>query len=243
MTTPRNARQRTDQGGVAFVGAGPGDPGLLTLRAVESLKEAEVVVIDETVPHQILEHAPELVEVVDVSVDDAGVALTAAARGRRVTQAAKNGRRVVRLLEGDPFSHPTGSDEVLTCVKAGVPFEIVAGVATGTAVATHAGIPLVAGRRRSAQLIDVSGKIDLHACTADTLVFTGITEQLSDVVQGIVDAGRVPSTPIAVVTGGSTVEQQTIVSTLGDVVAAAKAAKIQGPYVLIVGDAVEHRDA
>ncbi|NEE00337.1 uroporphyrinogen-III synthase [Phytoactinopolyspora halotolerans] len=243
MTTPRNARQRNDSGGVAFVGAGPGDPGLLTLRAVEALNGADVVVIDETVPHQILEHAPELVEVVDVSVDDAGVALTASARGRRVAQAAKNGRRVVRLLEGDPFSHPTGSDEVLSCVKGGIPFEVVAGVATSTAVPTHAGIPLVSGRRRSAQLIDVGGKIDLHSCTADTLVFTGITEQLADVAQGLVDAGRVPSTPIAVVTRGSTVEQQTLVSTLADVVGAVKAAKTEGPYVLVVGDAVEYRDS
>jgi uroporphyrinogen III methyltransferase/synthase len=243
VTTPRDARKRIDQGGVAFVGAGPGDPGLLTLRAVDALGEAEAVVIDESVPHQMLQHAPDLVEVIDVSVDDAGVALTAAARGRRIAQVAKNGRRVVRLLEGDPFSHPTGADEVLACVKAGIPFEVVAGVALGTAVPTHAGVPLVTGRRRSAQIVDVGGKIDLHSCTADTLVFTGITEQLGDLVQSIIDAGRVPSTPIAVVSAGSTVEQQTVVSTLGDLMPAMKAAKIEGPYTVIAGDTIENRDS
>jgi uroporphyrinogen III methyltransferase / synthase len=243
VTTPLNAHTRTDQGGVAFVGAGPGDPGLLTLRAVEALREADVVVLDESVHHRMLEHAPDIVEVVDLSVDDAGVALTAPARGRRIVQAAKSGRRVVRLVEGDPFSHATGADEALACVKAGIPFEVVAGVATGTAVPAHAGVPLVAGRRRTTQIFDVGGKIDVQSCTADTLVFTGVNEQLAELAQSIIEADRVPSTPVAVVTAGSTVEQQTVVSTLEHVASAVKSAKIEGPYVLIVGDAVGNRDA
>jgi len=243
VTTSRRAHERTEEGGVAFVGAGPGDPGLLTVRAVEALERADVVVIDETAHRAALAHAPESVDVIEVGVDDEGVTLTAAARGRRVVQSAKDGRHVVRLLGGDPFTHSTGADEALACAKAGVPFEVIAGVPTGTSVATHAGIPLVAGRRRSAQLMDVAGKIDLRSAAADTLVLTGVTEQLAHVAEALVDAGRVPSTPVAVVASGSTVEQQTVVSTLGEVAVDTRTAKIEPPYVVIVGDAVEHRDA
>ncbi|SDU10087.1 bifunctional uroporphyrinogen-III C-methyltransferase/uroporphyrinogen-III synthase [Jiangella alkaliphila] len=242
MTTPRGAQKRADEGGVAFVGAGPGDPGLLTLRAVEVLGGADVVVIDDPAHRMMLAYAPGIVEIVDVSVDDEGVTLTAPARGRRVVQVAKGGRRVVRLLGGDPFTHATGADEALACAKAGIPFEVVAGVATATSVATHAGIPLVTGRRRSVEIFDVGGKIDLRSCTADTVLLTGVTEQLGHLADALVDAGRVPSTPVAVVTSGSTVEQQTVVSTLSGVAADARAAKLEGPYVVIVGDAIEHRD-
>ncbi|PSK96393.1 uroporphyrinogen III methyltransferase/synthase [Haloactinopolyspora alba] len=243
MTTPRRAQERTEEGGVAFVGAGPGDPGLLTLRAVEVLEGADVVIVDESAQHAGLAHAPGEADVVDVGVDDEGVTLTAAARGRRVVQAAKSGKRVVRLLGGDPFSHATGADEALACAKSGVPFEVVAGVPTATSVSTHAGVPLVAGRRRSVQLVDVGGKIDLRSSSADTLVLTGVTEQLAHVAEALVDAGRVPSTPVAVVSSGTTVEQQTVVSTLADVGVDVRAAKTEPPYVVIVGDAVDQREA
>ncbi|MGH8826964.1 MAG: uroporphyrinogen-III synthase [Jiangellaceae bacterium] len=243
MTTSRGALKRTDPGGVVFVGAGPGDPGLLTLRAADVLGEADVVVLDEPAHRDLLSHAPGMVEVVDAAADENGVPLTAAARGRLVVQSAKGGRRVVRLLNGDPFSHPTGADEALACAKAGLPFEVVPGVATATSVPVHAGIPLVAGRRRSVQLFDAGAKIDLRSCPADTLVFSGVTEQLADLVSRLAEAGRAVSTPVAVVTAGSTIDQQTVVSTLGSVVGDVKMAKSEPPYVFIVGDSVDHRDA
>ncbi len=242
MSTPRRAHERTEEGSVAFVGAGPGDPGLITVRAVETLKGADVVVIDEPAHQNVLGYAPSTIEVVDLGVDDEGVTPTATARGRRVVQAAKGGQRVVRVLGGDPFTHPTGGDEALACAKAGVDFEVVAGVATATSVPAHAGIPLIAGPRRSVQLFDVGGKIDLRSCTADTLILTGVTEQLAHLAETLIDAGRVPSTPVAVVASGSTVSQHTVVSTLSGVVGDMRSAKIEPPYVVIVGDAVEHRD-
>ncbi len=101
-----------------------------------------------------------------------GCPLTAGVRGRLTLTAAKSGRRVVRLLEGDPFVHPTGADEALACAKAGVPFEIVPGVCGATAIPAHAGVPLTAGRRRSVQVVDVSGKVDWRSGAADTLVLT-----------------------------------------------------------------------
>jgi uroporphyrinogen III methyltransferase/synthase len=146
------------------------------------------------------------------------------------------------LLGGDPFTHPTGADEALACVKAGITMEVVAGVPIATSVAAYAGIPLVAGRRRSVQMVDVAGKLDLRSYGADTLILTGVTDQLSHLVETLVETGRVPSTPVVVVAAGSTVEQQTVASTLADVAVDMNDAKVDGPYVVIVGDAIEQRD-
>ena len=111
--TSRSAHQSPEPGHVAFVGAGPGDPGLLTLRAVEMLAEADVIVVDDPAHQSFLRHAADGAEVVEAVASDDGAPLTAAARSRLAVQAAKRGRRVARLLGGDPFAHPTGADEVL----------------------------------------------------------------------------------------------------------------------------------
>lgn len=243
MTSKRLTKPSATPTGVAFVGTGPGDPGLLTLRAAEALSDAQVVVLDEPAHRDVLAHAPSMVEVVDASVDDVDRPLTAAARGRLIVKAARDGRRVVRLLGGDPFSHPTGADEALACAKAGIPFEVVAGVAAATAVPTHAGIPLVTGKSRTAQLYDVNGQFDVDKLTADTVVLTGIDEQLNETVKRLIEAGRDKAAPIAVVSSGSTVAQKTVTSTLKNVISDIKAAKLEGPCVLIVGDAVSHRDS
>jgi uroporphyrinogen III methyltransferase/synthase len=227
---------------VAFVGTGPGDPGLLTLRAVDVLSEAQVVILDEPVHRDFLVHAPSMVEVIDASTDEAGAPLSAQVRARLIIKAAKDGRRVVRLLGGDPFSHPTGADEALACTKTSLSVEVVAGVAIATAVPAHAGIPLITAKNRTAQVYDVNGTIDVESVTADTVVITGINDQLTDVVKRLINAGRDASSPVAVVTSGSTVEQQTVASSLSDVAADVRTAKLTGPYVLIIGDSVSHRD-
>ncbi|MGH8776508.1 MAG: uroporphyrinogen-III synthase [Jiangellaceae bacterium] len=240
MTT----RKRPIVGSVAFVGAGPGDPGLLTLRAADVLAEADVVVIEDPRHRGLLKHAPDDVEVVEGGVDDDGVPLPAAVRGRLALTAAKAGRRVVRLFDGDPFVHPTGADEALACAKAGVPFEVVPGVPNVTAVAAHAGIPLAAGRKRSIQVVDITAKVDWRsASNADTLVLTRVDDQLGHVAGALMDAGRAPTTLVAVIAAGSTVEQRTVVSTLAQVAADVRAAKLPAPVVAVVGEVVDHRDA
>jgi uroporphyrinogen III methyltransferase/synthase len=230
-------------GSVAFVGAGPGDPGLLTVRAVEVLSDAHTVVIEDPRHRELLVHAPADVEVLDGGTDDGGVPLTAGVRSRLTLNAAKSGRRVVRLLEGDPFVHPTGADEALACAKAGVPFEIVPGVCGATAIPAHAGVPLTAGRRRSVQVVDVTSKVDWRTGVADTLVLTRLDGQLEHVVAGLIGTGVLPDTAIAVIAGGGTVSQQTVVSTLEQVVADVRAAKLVPPLLAVVGDVVDHRDA
>jgi uroporphyrinogen III methyltransferase / synthase len=235
--------KRPTVGSVAFVGAGPGDPGLLTLRAAEVLANADTVVIEDPRHRELLVHAPDEVEVIDGGADDDGVLLTAAARNRLTLTAAKSGRRVVRLLEGDPFVHPTGADEALACAKAGVPFEIVPGVCGATAIPAHAGVPLTAGRRRSVQVIDVTGKVDWRTGAADTLVLTRVDDHLEHVAAALVAGGAAPTTAVAVIAGGSTVGQQTVVSTLERIAADVKAAKLPLPLMAVVGEVVEHRDA
>ena len=235
MTTKRHL-----VGSVAFVGAGPGDPGLLTVRAVEVLSDAHTVVIEDPRHRELLVH-------------------TCGRRGprwrhrrrrvphcrrtRRLTlNAAKSGRRVVRLLEGDPFVHPTGADEALACAKAGVPFEIVPGVCGATAIPARRG-SAYCGRRRSVQVVDVTSKVDWRTGVADTLVLTRLDGQLEHVVAGLIGAGVLPDTAIAVIAGGGTVSQQTVVSTLEQVVADVRAAKLVPPLLAVVGDVVDHRDA
>jgi uroporphyrinogen III methyltransferase/synthase len=235
--------KRPPVGSVAFVGAGPGDPGLLTLRAAEVLADAGTVVIEHSRHRELLVHAPDDVEVLDAGTDDAGAPLTASMRSRLTLSAAKGGQRVVRLLEGDPFVHPTGADEALACAKAGVPFEIVPGVCGATAIPAHAGIPLTAGRRRSVQVIDVSGKVDWRTGWADTVVLTRVDGQLEQAAAALVAAGFAPTTAVAVIAGGSTVGQQTVVSTLEQVAADMRVAKLAPPLLAVVGDVVDHRDA
>lgn len=237
MTTP----SRTATGSVVFVGAGPGDPGLLTMRAVEALRDADVVILECEEQRVLLCHAPDDVEVLDGGHDDDGYPLTAAMSGRKTVGAAKGGRRVVRLLAGDPFTHATGADEALTCAKAGVPFEVVPGVADVTAIPGHAGIPLLTGRKRSVAIIDVSGKVDWRRQSTDTLVLTRVDGQLGDVASGLVESGRPGDTPTAAIASGSTVEQRTVVSTLDKVAGDVAAAKID-PSVLVVGEVVSSRE-
>ncbi|HEU4492444.1 MAG TPA: bifunctional uroporphyrinogen-III C-methyltransferase/uroporphyrinogen-III synthase [Jiangellales bacterium] len=231
-------------GSVAFVGAGPGDPGLLTVRAVELLADADVVVVEEPRHRDLVDPSRVDVEVLEGGVDDDGLPLTAAARGKLVVAAAKGGRRVVRLLGGDPFVHSTGGDEALACARAGIPYELVPGVPLATAVPAYAGIPLALGRHRDVRIVDVAaGKVDWASCAAsDTLVLLSAVGTVGEAAAALVDAGRKPDTPVAVTRAGATVEQETLVSTLAHVGADVRAAGFAAPAVVVVGEVVAHRD-
>jgi uroporphyrinogen III methyltransferase / synthase len=231
-------------GSVAFVGAGPGDPGLLTVRAIELLADADVVVVEEPRHRDLVDPSRADVEVLEGGVDDDGLPLTATARGKLVVAAAKGGRRVVRLLGGDPFVHSTGGDEALACARAGIPYELVPGIPVATAVPAYAGIPLALGRHRDVRIVDVAaGKVDWASCAgSDTLVLLSAVGTVGDTATALVDAGRKPDTPVAVTRAGATVEQETLVSTLAHVGADVRAAGFAAPAVVVVGEVVAHRD-
>jgi uroporphyrinogen III methyltransferase/synthase len=242
------ARKKTVKplGSVAFVGAGPGDPQLLTVRAVELLAKADVVVTESQDAEFVRRYCREGVEVVDGSLGDDGQPLSHAVRARLVAKAAKSGGLVVRLLDGDPFLYATGSEEAAACAKAGIAFEVVPGVSSITAVPAYAGIPLTSAKHREVRVVNVAeGSVnwsDLGAGTA-TLVLLSATAVMGDVAKSLIAAGRPPETPVALTQSGTTTAQRTVVSTLERVAADIKAAKLAPPTITVVGDTVALRES
>jgi uroporphyrinogen III methyltransferase/synthase len=246
IQTPKPAaRKSRPLGCVAFVGAGPGDPELLTVRAVELLAKADVVVTESQDADFVRRFCRADVEVVDGSVGDAGQPLRHAVRARLVVKAAKGGGNVVRLLDGDPFLYATGSEEAVGCAKAGIPFEVVPGVSSITAVPAYAGIPLTSAKHREVRVVNVAeGSVDWSALGSGTatLVLLSATQVIGDAAKALIAAGRSPETPVAMTQLGTTTAQRTVTSTLERIAADVKAAKLAPPTITVVGDTVALRE-
>jgi uroporphyrinogen III methyltransferase / synthase len=243
-TTATKATKAT-KGIVAFVGAGPGDPGLLTVRAAELLSAADIVVAESQDSAFVAQFCRPDVELVDGSIGDDGQPLTHAMRAKLVVKAAKSGRLVVRLLDGDPFLYATGSEEAAGCAKAGIPFEIVPGVSSITAVPAYAGVPLTTAKAREVRIVNVAeGTVDwaAYANAKATLVLLSATGVIADVAKGLVAAGRSPETPVLMTSRGTTTGQQTVVSTLERIAADAKRARLGPPTITVVGETVALRE-
>jgi uroporphyrinogen III methyltransferase / synthase len=223
-------------GAVSFVGAGPGDTGLLTLRAAELLARADTVVLDRARSEQFLAHCPAGAEVLDITDADAtGLTITA----------AKAGRSVVRLVSGDPVIGNDVAEEVAACASEGLPFEIVPGISATAGVPAYAGIPLTDGKNREVRVVDAQGGgVDWEAVGAGeaTLVVLGGEDSIADTAKRLIAAGRADVTPVAMTSMGTTTEQLTVVSTLAKIGADAKGAGIEAPAVTVVGDVVGWRD-
>ncbi|WP_299054468.1 uroporphyrinogen-III synthase [uncultured Nocardioides sp.] len=247
--TPRGSSAPAGRGRVSFVGAGPGDPGLLTVRAVQLLRDADVVVTEvaehDAMIHELLADVPadELPELVDGGFGEDGQPLTHAARGKVVVKAAKGGRRVVRLMSGDPFLYASGPEEAQACVKAGLGLEIVPGVSAVSAVPAYAGIPLTTKSHREVAVVTCGeARIDWSRYADDrTLVLLSAVGSIGEVAEALVAAGRPAETPVAMTRVGTTTEQDTLVSTLAHVAADVRAARLEPPAVTVVGDVVDLR--
>lgn len=249
-------------GWVSFVGSGPGDPGLLTVRAVDLLREAEVVVtevpehealvrtalglpeptvvVDEDGTESVVTQGPTFV---DGGFGEDGQPLTHAARAKVIVKQAKTGAAVVRLMAGDPFLYASGPEEAQACVKAGLGFEIVPGVSSATAVPAYAGIPLTTRSHREVTVIAATDKVDWNAyADGRTLVLLSSVGPIAEAAEALMRAGRAPSTPVAMTRVGTTTEQVTVTSTLEHIAADARAARIQPPAVTVVGDVVDLRE-
>jgi len=232
-------------GSVAFVGAGPGDTGLLTVRAVERLAAADAVVLDEIAREQLLSYCRPDVEVLDGALGSDGEPMALAARAKLVVTAAKAGKRVVRLLDGDPAIHGGVAEEAAACAKAGIPFEIVPGVATVTAVPSYAGVPLTSKTAREVRVIDASDpRVDWssYASKSATLVLINAAGLVAEVADQLIVAGMDPGTEVATTWAGCTTEQQTVVSTLAGIGKDLKSARLRPPSVTVIGEVVAHRD-
>ena len=249
---PKSGKTVRQPGRVAFVGAGPGDPGLLTLRAAQYLAEADVVVIDQVIREDfVARHARPDVEIIDVGHGDHGQPLTRAVRAKLLVKAAKtagalNGNGlVVRLMDGDPAMFNGLAEEALACRKAGIRFEVVPGVSAVSAVPSYAGVPLTSAASPSLHVISGGGtRVDWSRSTADnvTVVVLGTPETLSKALGDLLAAGRDGATPVALTERGTTITQRTHTTTLAQAVALITSAKVEFPSLAVVGSTVPLRE-
>ena len=238
---PAPNKRTTPVGHVSFVGAGPGDASLLTVRAAELLGQADVVITE------LPEHAALVTndaEIVDGGFGEDGETLTTAARAKLVVKYAKTGAHVVRLIAGDPFTYATGPEEAAACSKVGIGFEIVPGLSSVTAVPAYAGVPLTTRTNREVSVVSVGdSRIDWSAHAGDqTLVLLSAVARIGEVASALIEAGRSASTPVAMTRVGTTTEQVTVVSTLDRIAADAKANKMEAPAIIVIGEVVEMRE-
>ena len=236
-------------GMVYLVGAGPGDPRLLTLRGAELLQRADVVVHDRLVAEALLDLAPAGAERIDVGKAPDDTPIPQAEINRLLVERARTSGSVVRLKGGDPFVFGRGGEEALACAEAGIPVEIVPGVTSAVAAPGVAGIPLThRGVASTVAFVTASvatGPANLSkvATAADTLVVLMAMRRLGDVCRSIVAAGRSPDEPAALVSSATTFEQRRVVATLGTLADDAEAAGVEPPATLVVGDVVALADA
>ncbi|MGF1646612.1 MAG: uroporphyrinogen-III synthase [Kineosporiaceae bacterium] len=235
-------------GVVSFVGGGPGDPGLLTVRAVKLLGEADVVVVDVLDRTEILaRYTRPGVTVVPGGRDGDDGPLAGAERARVVVSAAADGSRVVRIVDGDSTTFSTIVDEVAACRRAGIDIEIVPGVPISTAVPAYAGVPITPGGATSAVhtvWAHERGEAALTpgaAPSTDSVIVLGEPHEIAAAAVRLVAEGWAADCPSLIVSNGTTLAQHSKVMTLDQVPSALSSA--EPPVTLVVGSPVAHRDS
>lgn len=231
-------------GNVTLVGAGPGDPGLLTCKGLDALKQAEVVVFDRLVGPQILSLIPEHAERIDVGKQASNHPVPQYQINRILLEKALEGKRVVRLKGGDPFLFGRGGEELELLKENQVPFQEVPGVTSALSVPAYAGIPvthrdycssvhIITGHARAGAELN----IDFNALrrTRGTLVFLMGVTALPMICKGLLDAGMEGDMPAAVVERGTLPGQRKVISTLEQLPQAARESNIVSPAIIIVG--------
>jgi uroporphyrinogen III methyltransferase/synthase len=240
-------------GKVYLVGAGPGDPGLITVRGKSLLERAEVVVYDYLAGHKLLKHAPATAELIYVG-KKGGVKHTFSQEeiNQMLVDHALAGKIVVRLKGGDPFIFGRGGEELEKLHEAGAQFEVVPGVTSATAAATYAGIPIT-HRDYTASVAFLTGHEDptkessnidwskLSTGAGTLVIYMGI-KNLPIIVANLIKYGRDPQTPVAVVRWASTPQQRSVVGTLETITQVVTDAAIKPPALIIVGEVVKLRD-
>ncbi|WAH37817.1 uroporphyrinogen-III C-methyltransferase [Alicyclobacillus dauci] len=236
-------------GTVFLVGAGPGDPGLLTIKGKRCLEAADAIVYDRLASPRLLAYAKPNVELYYVGKSADDHTLSQENIEQLLVSLAKRGLNVVRLKGGDPCVFGRGGEEARTLSEAGIRFEVVPGITSAVSVPAYAGIP-VTYRNVSPSFTVVTGHLcdegsgidwDAYAKASGTLVILMGVRQLPSIVTGLLTAGKPGETPIALVRWGTRANQETLVGTLADIVGKVRQAKFKSPAVIIVGDVVKER--
>jgi uroporphyrinogen III methyltransferase/synthase len=233
-------------GRVAFVGAGPGDAGLLTARALELIATADVILYDRLIPAEALAGARADAERRYVGKQGGGPFVPQEETEALMLERARSGALVVRLKGGDPFVFGRGGEEALALAAAGIAFEVVPGITAGIAAAGYAGIPVTHRGLASAVALITAHEnpkkpedaLDWHALAAfpGTLVFYMGVRTLPGLTARLIDAGRPPAQPAAVVARGTLPDQQTVLGTLASIAEDAAAAGVRAPAITVVGE-------
>ena len=240
-------------GKVYLVGAGPGDPGLITVKGLRCLRKADVVIYDRLVDETILGQAHKNAKRIYVGKAANHHTLDQGAINRLLVKKAREGRRVVRLKGGDPFVLGRGGEEAEVLSANKIPFEVVPGVSSAVAVPAYAGIPVThRGVASSFTVVTghkASGKEarsiawDKLADATDTLVVLMGIGNLENVVDQLIRNGRPSSTPVAVITQGTTHRQRCVIGTLDNIAERVRSEGLEPPSVIVVGDVVRFRES
>lgn len=239
-------------GMVFLVGAGPGDPRLLTVGAMQCLKRADVVVYDHLADESILSYVPEAAERIYVGKQSCHHTMRQEEINVLLADKAEEGKTVVRLKGGDPFVFGRGGEEALVLLERGVPFEILPGVTSAISVPAYAGIP-VTHRGVAVSFAVVTGHEDptkpeshvrwQHLATGvDTLIFLMGVANLPEITKNLIENGRPADTPAALIRWGTRADQETYVTTVGEAAEMVRRDGIRPPAIFIVGDVVRLRD-
>ena len=236
---------------VYLIGAGPGDPKLLTLKALECIKNADVVVYDYLASPSLLKHTDTDAELIYAGKKGGDHTLTQDQINALIVEKASRGLTVARLKGGDPFIFGRGGEEAQVLVENGVDFEIVPGVTSAIAAPAYAGIPLthrdhvssvsfITGHEDPAKE-ETSIQWEALAKGGSTLVFLMGVKNLPSIADNLITHGRSPSTPVALVRWGTTPRQQTVTGTLENIVERVRTAGLKPPAIIVVGDVVSLR--
>jgi uroporphyrinogen III methyltransferase/synthase len=240
------------KGKVFLVGAGPGDPGLITVKGLECIKQADVIIYDFLASEVLLRHASENSEIIYVGKKGSDHTFSQETINALIVEKAETGSTVIRLKGGDPFIFGRGGEEAEVLIRAGIPFEIVPGVSSAIAAPAYAGIPLT-HRKFASSVAFVTGHEDPTKNKSNidwaslakgigTIVFLMGVKNLSQITERLMSHGMRPDTPAALVRWGTTAKQVTVTGTLDTIVERKNAAGLKPPAVLIVGHVVGLRE-
>ncbi|MBS1809593.1 MAG: uroporphyrinogen-III C-methyltransferase [Acidobacteria bacterium] len=239
-------------GKVYLVGAGPGDPGLLTIKAADLLKAADCVIYDYLVNPEILQLASPRAEKLYVGKQGCGKGWKQEDINRLLLEKAQQHRVIVRLKGGDPFVFGRGGEEAEALVNAGIEWEVVPGISAGSSVAAYAGIP-VTHRGVSSSVAFVTGhetpgkaESSIHwehlAKGVDTIVFFMGVAKIQTISEQLIQHGRGAATPVAVIRWGTYNEQEVFVSELASIAAVVEREQVKAPALIVVGEVVRLRE-